>query len=150
MLVLTACGFHLRGAYKLPEQMQRTYVQAENQNSELIPYLKRALRSSGVQLAESPQQATAILHLSHESHNKRVISVDSQGRAREYELSYGVSFELSSDTDFAVKPQRLQLQKDFLFDPENVLGKDREEQMLIRDMQSDIVLQIMRKLAVKN
>ena len=145
--MLPSCGFHLRGDYKLPEQMKLTYVQAANRNSELIRHLKRTLRSSGVQLVDSQQQATAVLHISHEKTGRRVLSVDAQGRAREYELAYSVSFRVSSETDFAVGEQTLQLERDFLFDAEDVLAKSSEESLLVRDMQVDMVRMMMRKLS---
>ena len=46
ILFMTGCGFHLRGAYQLPEAMAKTYVQASNQNSELIRSLKRSLKAN--------------------------------------------------------------------------------------------------------
>jgi len=149
--LLSACGFHLRGAYRLPASMTTTYVESANDNSELVRSLKRALQASDIHLVDSAQQAGAILRLSDERRSKRVISVDSRGRAREYALNYQVSFQLlatatSDEPQQEREQQTLKLERDFLFDAEDVLGKGREEATLIRDMQQDMVRLIMLRL----
>ena len=146
-LSLVACGFHLRGAYQLPVQMQQTYVDASNQNSELVRSLKRSLKANDIETLDSKQNAQATLRIFNETNQKRVISVDAQGRAREYQLIYKVSVSLNTDDD-AVKmdAQNLELSRDFLFDTEDVLGKGREEATLIKDMQQDMVRLIMLRI----
>ncbi|MCW8909561.1 MAG: LPS assembly lipoprotein LptE [Gammaproteobacteria bacterium] len=147
VLLVTGCGFHLRGAYQLPEAMEKTYVQTKNQNSELIRSLKRNLKANNIALAENITEATAILTVSSETQNKRVLSVDSRGRAREYELNYEVSFNLQDKSSyFIVVQQTLKLEREFLFDTEDILGKGREEATLIKDMQQDMVRLILLRL----
>ncbi len=146
LLALSACGFHLRGAYQLPESMATTFLQAANDNSELVRFLRRTLMASDVELLESKDRAQAHLRLHAEKQSKRVLSVDSRGRAREYELSYSVDFELTVDDRVLIPQQQLTLTRDFLFDTEDVLGKGREEALLIRDMQQDMVRLIMLRL----
>lgn len=143
---LSACGFHLRGAYQLPETMATTFLETSNDNSELVRFLKRTLMASDVELVESKDRAQAHLHVLAEKQSKRVLSVDSRGRAREYELSYSVDIVLSADEKILLEQQHLTLTRDFLFDTEDVLGKGREEAMLIRDMQQDMVRLIMLRL----
>ncbi len=143
---LQACGFHLRGAYQLPESMATTFLETSNDNSELVRFLRRALLASDIELVESKDSAQAHLRLLAEQQSKRVLSVDSRGRAREYELSYSVDFVLATQDRVLIPQQRLTLTRDFLFDTEDVLGKGREEAMLIRDMQQDMVRLIMLRL----
>jgi LPS-assembly lipoprotein len=145
--LLSACGFQLRGAYQLPAIMSVTQVRAANDNSELVRSLKRSLKASDIRLVDSAQQAQAILQLSDERQQRRVISVDSRGRAREYAISYRISFQLlAPHTELQFEQQTIELQRDFLFDAEDVLGKGREEATLVRDMQQDMVRLIMLRL----
>ncbi|MDH5471526.1 MAG: LPS assembly lipoprotein LptE [Gammaproteobacteria bacterium] len=147
VISMTACGFHLRGAYQLPDAMAKTYVQAANQNSELIRSLKRSLKANNILVVENTSDATAVLKITSESQNKRVLSVDSKGRAREYELSYAVGFHVQTgNADFSMAEQELKLEREFLFDTEDVLGKGREESTLIKDMQQDMVRLILLRL----
>ncbi len=144
---LVACGFHLRGAYQLPPQMQTTYIDASNQNSELVRALKRNLKANDIVLVDTRQDAQAVLTLFGEINKKRVISVDNKGRAREYQLIYGISFSLKSeDESLKLEQQDLKLAREFLFDTEDVLGKGREEALLIKDMQQDIVRLILIRI----
>ena len=145
--MLSACGFHLRGDYQLPPQMTNTYIKTANKNSELFRALKRMLKASDIHIVESPQQAQAILTLDDEKQSKRVLSVDEKGRAREYEINYQVRFGVTTDmNDFLIPQQTIQMQGDFLFDTEDVLGKGREEATLIKDMQHDVVRLIMLRI----
>jgi LPS-assembly lipoprotein len=146
-LTLSSCGFHLRGDYKLPPQMANTYIKATDNNSQLIRVLKRLLKTSNINVVKVEQQAQAILNISDEKQEKRVLSVDTQGRAREYELNYQINFNVSTDkNNFLIEEQTIKLQRDFLFDTEDVLGKGREEDTLIKDMQQDMVRLIMSRL----
>ena len=147
VLVLTSCGFHLKGAYRLPSQMENTFIKTTDENSELIRVLKRTLKASNINVVKTEQKARAVLSVFNEQQSKRVISVDTQGRAQEYELNYQISFDVvAKDSSFLIKEQTIKLQKDFLFDTEDVLGKGREEATLVNDMQQDIVRLIMLRL----
>lgn len=127
--------------------MATTHISAGNPNSELVRGLTRALRANELSLVDNPVDANTILRIISESSAKRVLSVDSQGRAREYELQYKVSFEVTSkDQGFSLPPQQLELQREYLFDPEDVLGKASEEADLIKGMQQDMVRLILLRL----
>jgi LPS-assembly lipoprotein len=147
IFLLSSCGFQLRGSYQLPVQMANTLVIADNKNSELVRALKRALTANRINIVDTRQQAQAVLTISAEQQKKRVLSVDAQGRVREYEVNYQLSFEVSSDQgDFSISRQTIKLQREFLFDTENVLGKSREQAALVKDMQQDMVRLIMLRL----
>ena len=137
----------MRGAYQLPQAMDVSFIQADNSNSELVRALKRTLKASDIKLAETRRQASAVIFITTELQEKRVLSVDAQGRAREYTISYQISFNVSSDnSDFLIAEQNIKLQRDFLFDTEDVLGKSREQETLVKDMQQDMVRLIMLRL----
>ncbi len=147
--LLSSCGFHLRGGYQLPAQMQKTYLLSEIKPGLLTQKLQQSLIDNQIQLVDSPEEAFEVLRLYDEKTIRRIVSVDAQGRAREYALSYQLKFELNpvgDKADLLIEPQTLQLQKSYLFDPEDILGKAREEQLLIDDMQKDMVRLILLRL----
>jgi LPS-assembly lipoprotein len=147
VFALTSCGFHLRGAYRLPTQMAVVFLKAEDNNGEVVRILKRTLKASNINIVETKEESQAVLSLSQRKQSKRVISVDTQGRVLEYELNYQINFSVKAiDSDFEINEQTIKLQRDFLFDAEDVLGKGREEATLIKDMQQDIVRLIMLRL----
>ena len=78
---------------------------------------------------------------------KRVLSVDAQGRAAEFELIYTLHFKVTkSDAQVIVPEQKIELTRDFRFDPDNVLAKDAEEAQIRKDMISFAVRQMMRRI----
>ena len=150
-LWLAGCGYHLRGAYQLPPQMATTVIKSDNMNGELVHSLKRSLETSNINVVQSvvddkDKRKVAVLRIVREKNDKRVLSVDANGRVREYELQYEIGIELSGADGFFVPEQTLELSRDFLFDPEDVLGKSDEEADLVRDMQQDMARLIMLRL----
>jgi len=144
---LISCGFHLRGDFKLPAQMETTYIKAVDKNTELVRVLKRALKTSNIKIVDTQQQAQAVLNISNEKQERRILSVDTQGRAREYEINYQISFSVGTDENsFLIAEQTINLQRDYLFDAEDVLAKSREQETLLKDMQQDMVRLIMSRL----
>lgn len=152
--LLSGCGFKLRGAYQLPAAMQQTYIDAASVNADLVHGLSIALRASEIELLDAPSSEAALLKLFKETRSKRVVSVDSRGRAREYTLSYAISFALTgrqpvSGEVFRIEQQDLQIDRDFLFDPEDVLGNARGESQLYEEMRQDLVRLILLRLQSK-
>jgi len=152
--LLSGCGFKLRGAYQLPPAMQQTYIGAASVNADLVRSLSIALRASDIELLDVPSDDAAQLKLFKETRSKRVVSVDSRGRAREYTLTYAISFSLTGKQPatgeaFHIEQQDLQIDRDFLFDPEDVLGNARGESQLYDEMRQDLVRLILLRLQSK-
>ena len=143
LVLLSGCGFQLRGAAQLPEQLQPLNL-GEAGDEELRNELLILLESNNVAMAVAPEKAAGHLTIGKQEKYRRVISVDSLGRAREYELNYSVYYTIKSkqlDAENVVK-----LQRELLFDPDNVLGADYEEQTLYRDMKRDAARLILQQL----
>jgi len=150
LLQLTACGFQLRGAFELPAALSTVYIDARS-STPLLQDLKLILKTNGASVVDDATAATSTIKIEKEETAQRVISVDSSGRAREYELSYKVTFSVSVAIDsehqkVMIDSRKLELIRDYVYDSEAVLGKSREKNILLRDMQRDasrlIMLQI--------
>ena len=67
---------------------------------------------------------------------------------REFRLRYRVGFRVHDGKGGEYVPQNnLELTRDVSFNDAQVLAKEAEEQLLFRDMQNDMVQQILRRLA---
>ncbi len=143
-VVLTGCGFQLRGTSDLP--FESVYVAG---TGSLVLDLKRSIRSgSRTQVVEDPKAAQAVLEFTQESRQKDILSLSAAGRVREFRLLYRVGFRVHDGKGGEFLPgSTLQLARDITFSDADVLAKETEEQLLYRDMQTDIVRQIMRRLA---
>lgn len=148
--LLSACGFKLRGAYLLPAAMQTTYIDSSQVSVDLTRVVKNALRDSDIKITEENSADVAVLKLYKEVKGKRIASVDANGRARELTLSYALSFSLvAKQQEFEITEQTIKIDRDFLFDPEDVLGNSRGEDQLYKEMQQDLVRLLLLRLQSK-
>ena len=151
-LVLSACGFHLRGAgkFEMPPALSVLQVKAEGSqlgNNPLLTGMKDALRAQTNVLIEDSGDAPRLL-LYGEQSESQVLSVTAVGKVDEYLLKYEVSFRLVDKSNKLLStPQTVKVRRDHPFDRSNVLAKEREEQELRREMQRDAVQQILRRLS---
>ena len=145
-MLLAACGFHLRGPEPLP--FVTIYVGAPDY-SELGAALKRSIRASGhTRVVDSPQEADALLTVVSEAREKSILSLNAAGRVREFQLRYRFVFRVQAKEGPDFLPQNeIVLTRDFSFNDSAVLAKEQEEALLYRDMQNDLVQQIMRRMA---
>lgn len=150
LLALTACGFHLRGSVQLPPELATMSVLDARPATDIAPALRKALKSAGTQLSDA---APMVLQINAEQYGKRVLSVDSTGRAQEYGLSYMVRFLLKGmggaereHESVWLAEQAVTQTRDLRFDAAAVLGTEGEERQLQAEMRSDAVMQILRQL----
>lgn len=143
------CGFQLRGAYVLP--YESIYL-AMPDYSELGAGLKRSIRASGgTRLTERADDAQATFLPTTDARERLILSLSGTGRVRELRLRYRYGYRIADvkGRDL-VPPGEIELSRDLSYDDSNVLAKEQEEVLLWRDMQNDMVQQLMRRLvAVK-
>ena len=145
-VLLAACGFQLRGSTELPF---RTLWVGFSEASPLGTEFKRYIRSgTSTELVTDPAKAEAKLQVLSESRDKEILSLDSTGQVREYTLYYIFVFKVDDGKgrDF-IAPTRITLKRDITVDNNTILAKQAEEDLLYRDMQSDLVQQLLRRLA---
>ncbi|MES2946850.1 MAG: LPS assembly lipoprotein LptE [Pseudomonadota bacterium] len=148
-LGLSACGFKLRRA---PDFAFKSLFSPLAENSQLGVELKRSLESSGkvrvITDARLINEADAVLEVIYEQREKTVVGLNSSGQVREFQLRIRFKFRLRTMQGRELIPEtEIVQQRDISFNESAVLAKEAEEALLYRDMQSDIVQQIMRRLA---
>ncbi len=150
-LALAGCGFRLRGALRLPFASLRSNL---SQQSDIGRELRAQLQASGVQLVEPATagqlQAPAEVELTvlNEQRERAVVGITSIGQVRELQLRVRFKFRVrSGDGRDLIDDLELLQERDLSYDEALVLGKQAEEALLYREMQSDIVRQLMRRLA---
>ena len=145
LATLAGCGFQLRGSATLP--FETVYVPGASGGIALD--LKRNIQAgTNAKVVDDPKNAQAVLEFSREERQKVILSLTGTGAVSEYQLRYLVSFRVhdAKGKDY-VPTNTIELTRDVTFNDAQVLAKETEEQLLYRDMQSDMVQQIMRRLA---
>ena len=143
---LAGCGFHLRGEQKLP--FDTIFINTPP-NSPLGATLNRQIRS-GTETRTVPQasQASVVLEILGEQRDKEILTLNAQGRAVEYKLIYRLRFRLHDGKGREyIAPTEMSAQRDISINDSQVLSKESEESLLYRDMQTDLVQQLLRRLA---
>src|SRR6185295_18446211 len=130
-MLLAACGFQLRGSTELP--FQRIAMQGFAPRSPLAEELRKTLAQSA-EVVATPAQAQVVLHALSE--------------VRELQLRVRLEFKLTTPGGRELIPAtELLLTRDMSYSETVALAKEYEEEQLLRAMQSDIIGQLMRRLA---
>lgn len=142
---LSACGFHLRGNYQLPPELQAIRLQVANEKGELSRALSRSLRSNGVVLSGSggvPELVVGAV-----THQRRVLSVDTAGNPQEYELLASTSVAiLETTSDYWLESKELKVRRDYVYESTGVLSASDQEVQLKLEMERELARRIMRIL----
>ena len=146
-LVLTGCGFQLRGQADLP--FERIYVETDG-FSLFAAELMRIIQSSNqVEVMDEPEEAEVILQVINEQREKKILSLQSSGSVAEFLFVYRVNYRvMDNKRKDLVAPSEISLRRAMQFDDRVILGKESEEELLFRDMQADAVQQMLRRLSV--
>ena len=145
-LLLGGCGFKLRGAQSFAFQ---TLAINPNPGGPLALELRRSFAPAVRVLApdQSLNQAQVVLDILQEQREKIVAGLSSSGQVREFQLRIRVKFRVRNAAGDELTPEtELMQQRDMSFSETAVLAKEAEEVLLYRDMQSDLVQQLMRRL----
>jgi len=141
---LGACGFQLRGTAKLP--FTSLYVQVPD-SSALGHEIKRTLRVNNTRIADTPAAAEGTLVIMSELRERQILSLGGQGRVREYRLLFRMGYQVTDGkAKIITSPTEIMITRDISFNDEDALAKESEEALLYRDMQTDAVQQLLRRL----
>jgi LPS-assembly lipoprotein len=145
VVALAGCGFQLRGTESVP--FRTLYIPSASTGIALD--LKRNIEAgTNAKVVNDPKAADAILELSNEAREKIILSLSGTGRVREFRLRYSVNFRVrdAKGTEY-VPLSTVQLSRDVTYNDADILAKEAEEQLLFRDMQTDMVQQLLRRLS---
>jgi LPS-assembly lipoprotein len=169
LVLLAGCGFKLRGSADLPAHKLpfATIALTLAPTSDFYAQLKRSIEASsaGTRVVEV-NEADAVLSVLGDTSQKNILSLNASGRAREYQLVRTFRFKVQArgpagapapqvkytdapvvaPTDY-VSPSTIVLRREVTYSDDLVLSKEAEEQLLWRDIQKDLVEQVMRRLA---
>ena len=149
MLLLTGCGFHLRGdglSTSTLSTLPPVYLQSGNPQGGVMVELQRQGQQRGARFTTDSTEAEIALNIGSENFERRVLTVGSTGKVSEFALHYSVNFSVLDKQGKELIADSLNLVRDYRFDETQVLGKEAEEAQLRRDMLRDAAQQILRRL----
>ena len=144
---LPGCGFTLKRA---PELSFRTIqLSGFAARSPLAAELRSQLEASPTtRVVESLADAQVVLQAISEAREKVVVAQTAANQIREFELRLRFNFRVRSSTGKDLIPDsEILLRRSLTYTESAALAKEQEEAFLYRAMQSDIVSQVLRRLA---
>ena len=145
--LLGGCGFHLQGRVPLPPALATTRVIADDDQTDFVQGLRRALLTSGSKLTEQSERATGVVRIRKDEVTQKILSVSVNNIPREYEVTYTVEFSVEGTSGELLPSQKVSLTRDYSFDETKLLAKENEEAILREGMARDLVAIVMRRLS---
>jgi len=127
--------------------MQRTYIATADRHSGFYQALRRELSSAGIELVDSPADATSIFNIHSDITNQRVLSVSARNVPTEYEVFYIVNYSIVSGPTTLMQPRTQTQTRFYTWDETLVLGKQMEQQTLRDAIVGDLVRVVMIQLS---
>lgn len=151
-VMVTGCGWHLRGSGQTLNNISSVYVSAPNRQSDFYRSLIRALKASKIEITPSATGAQYSIVALNEKSSRRTATVSAGARVSEYQLTEAIDI-LILDADGKQLGSRttLSAERYFDFDENDVQSKREETELLQREMRNDLVRQIINRLnAISN
>lgn len=147
VLLVSACGFHLRGMSEFPF---KTIFLNGSEATQFGFALRRSLRlQQNTKLVSDAKDADVILDILSERPEKVILSLTVQGFVREYTLNTYLTFQVRNNQGkIFLPPTTITVNRTISYNENVVLSKEVEEAALFKDMQGDLVQQIVRRLSV--
>jgi LPS-assembly lipoprotein len=148
-LLLSGCGFHLRGLIDMPRWLNHVSVIIERAQRDIRPALTEYLQSYDIIVESSPAQAKYWLIVQQDNLQEQIASVSSSATPRQYELTYTVTFKLVEAKGREIMPpSAISVTRQATINSNRILGSTQEEALLIKEMRREAATQIVYKLSM--
>lgn len=142
-VLLSACGFQLRGTNVADLSLKELDLSARNAFGGTVTQLRQVLESSGVNVhAGAPYK----LILTNEQDTRRAASYAGAGRSVEYELTTTLSYEIKGVDNLSLLTDKLEVQKVYVHDSNNLTGSDQEAGQIREEIRRELVQRMMLRL----
>ncbi len=150
LLLLSSCGFHLRGLANAPEWLDNVSIISNDGNKELTSILKSQLEGYKIRVNSDPAFARYWLIINKINFRQQIVSIGASTNPRQYQLILTIEFMLQTSKGEVIKPPRfISVSRQLTVNSDRILGSSDEEAILISEMKKEAVLQIINRLSRK-
>lgn len=147
-LLVTACGFHLRGAIDIPEWINNVSIISKDGDKELVAMLSTQLENYKIEVNPEPDQAKYWLVINKVTVQRQIVSIGASTNPRQYQLIMTVEFMLQTIKGQVIKaPRQIIVNRQLTVNNDRILGSNEEESILINEMRQDAIIQIINRLS---
>jgi LPS-assembly lipoprotein len=145
-VLLSACGFQVRGTMELPPAMSTVFIDTSDRHSPFYRELTETIRASELTLTDSPSAADAVIKIHVDTTGRRPLSVSARNVPREYEIFYSVTYSVVLKSEEVLAAENFVLTRNYTYDETLVLGKAREEDVLRQSLAADQVRLLVQRV----
>ncbi len=146
MILITACGFHLRGHVAIPDHVKTIYIDPENPYDPTQRELRQALRLSGITVTDNPQDVYT-LRLLREDYSSEPLVIGTDGITKQEQMNLSLQYQIIPPAGEVPEPQTASTQRTLNVNENQVLGQNQEERIILREMRADLANQLLRRLS---
>ncbi|RAU42403.1 MULTISPECIES: LPS assembly lipoprotein LptE [unclassified Pseudomonas] len=142
-VLLSACGFQLRGTGTNTLAVKELDVSARDAYGDVVTQLRQTLSNSGVHVYTGAQYK---LFLAREDESQRTASYAGSGRSAEYELTTVLKYQIQGTKNVVLLDDNVQSTRTFVHDGNNLIGSDQEAAQVRKEMRSELVQKMIARL----
>ena len=142
-LLLSACGFQLRGTGETSFALEEINLQARNSYGDTAKDLEELLKDNGVRVYPG---ARYTLDLVREHNRQRTASYTTAARTAEYELSSVLDYQFRGPQDTVLLEDSVEVRKVYVHDSSNLIGSDQEAEQLRQEMRRELLQQVSMRI----
>jgi|TARA_B110000438_G_scaffold260707_1_gene270927 LPS-assembly lipoprotein len=141
--LLSACGFQLRGSFE--SNFDSIYISGGTKDFTKI--LKKRVKQAGIKIISSSEAERSVEIIS-DTFTKNILSIGGDGKVREYEIKYQVSYRFKSQDGAWSKPIDLEVMREYAYDDDDLLAKGAEEATLVKGMKDQIIRTMVSQISL--
>ena len=146
-LLLSSCGFHLRGLLALPPNFQHVYLVLPSNGHSFEIKLKEQLQAYHVKSAESAQHAAYQIVIDSLNYTRQISNISSSTTPRQFQLTYTVDYHLVDEHGVTLIPARQLISNRLVsMNSERLLGSNYEEEFFKSEMEQELASQILTSI----
>ncbi|MFI4918275.1 MAG: LPS assembly lipoprotein LptE [Legionellales bacterium] len=146
-LLLSACGFHLRGMIDVPKWLTNVAISSKSNDLEFVSMLKSTLEGYHIEVNPEPALAHYWLIINHVTYQRQIVSVGASTNPRQYQLTLSVGYMLQTRKGQIIKASRqVSVSRQLTVNNDRILGSNDEETILINEMRQEAVVQLINRL----
>ena len=134
ILIISACGFQLRGDINANFDS----ISISGGTSSFNKTLQRKFRQTGITIA-SASEAEKIVEIIKNSFTKTILTLTGTGAVSEYQLDYIVTYRFKSKDGSWNLPVTIETSRTYTYDDSDILAKDEEEKRLVSGMEDQLI-----------
>lgn len=139
-LILTGCGFKLRGQSFIPPELHAVYINSNDPYGEFEARLHKSFNEVGIQTPDSPLDAAITLNISQTSLSYFVNSIGTSSQATIYTVNYQTTIDfLDSTGKILVPAQTVSSTANLTLNANQLLGTNNQIDVLSEQLQYDVI-----------